>query len=45
MENKENIDYKKIIEAVLFTWGDPLDIKEIARIIDLDKKSNKAYSR
>ncbi len=28
-------ELKSIIEALLFTWGDPLDIRDIAKIIDL----------
>lgn len=32
MESKE---IKSIIESLLFTWGDPLDIKDIASILDL----------
>lgn len=35
MENKE---LKSIIEALLFTWGDPLELKDIASIIE--KKEN-----
>ena len=29
---------KSIIEALLFTWGDPLDIKEISKILDISKR-------
>ncbi len=35
MEKKE---IKSIVEAMLFTWGDPLELKEIASIIDLNEK-------
>lgn len=35
MENKE---IKAIIESLLFTWGDPLDIKDISSILDIDVK-------
>lgn len=31
-------EIKSIIEALLFTWGDPLSAKEIGAIIDIDKK-------
>lgn len=39
MEKKE---IKSIVEAMLFTWGDPLELKEIAAIIDLDEKELEA---
>lgn len=29
---------KSIIEGLLFTWGDPLSIKDISKILKLDKK-------
>lgn len=35
MDTKE---LKSIIEALLFTWGDPLDISDIANILEKDKK-------
>ncbi|MBU5426638.1 SMC-Scp complex subunit ScpB [Tissierella pigra] len=35
MDSKE---LKSIIEALLFTWGDPLEIKDIASILELDKE-------
>lgn len=31
-------EIKSIIEALLFTWGDPLETKDIATILELDKK-------
>lgn len=35
MDTKE---LKSIIEALLFTWGDPLNISDIANILEIDKK-------
>lgn len=35
MEKKEA---KSIVEAMLFTWGDPLELKEMASIIDMNEK-------
>lgn len=35
MESKE---LKSIIESLLFTWGDPLDISDIAKILGKNKK-------
>lgn len=35
MDTKE---VKSIIEALLFTWGDPLNISDIASILEIDKK-------
>lgn len=35
MDNKE---LKSIIEALLFTWGDPLSITDIANILEKDKR-------
>lgn len=35
MDSKE---IKSIIEALLFTWGDPLSIEDISEVIELDKK-------
>lgn len=29
---------KSIIEALLFTWGDPLDISDISNVLEMDKK-------
>ena len=29
---------KAIIEALLFAWGDPLDVREIAKVIETDQK-------
>lgn len=34
MDNKE---IKSIIESLLFTWGDPLDIKDISSILEIDE--------
>ena len=34
----EKRELKSIIEALLFTWGDPIEIKDIASIIE--KKEN-----
>lgn len=31
-------EQKSIIEALLFTWGDPLSIKDISAILEIDKK-------
>ncbi len=31
-------EIKSIIEALLFTWGDPLEIKDIASILDINEK-------
>lgn len=31
------LETKGIIEALLFTWGDPLDIKSISSILELDE--------
>ena len=31
-------ELKSIIEALLFTWGDPLDLSDIASILERDKK-------
>ena len=35
MDTKE---VKSVIEALLFTWGDPLNISDIANILEMDKK-------
>lgn len=35
MDNKE---IKSIIEGLLFTWGDPLDIKDLAGVLDIGIK-------
>lgn len=32
------IETKGIIEALLFTWGDPLDLKSISSILEMDDK-------
>ncbi|WP_425448680.1 SMC-Scp complex subunit ScpB [Dethiothermospora halolimnae] len=31
-------EVKSVIEALLFVWGEPLEIKEISTVLDLDKK-------
>lgn len=36
MEAKE---IKSIVEAMLFTWGDPLELEDIASILEIDKKN------
>lgn len=36
MEIKE---IKSIIESMLFTWGDPLELKDIACILEIDEKN------
>ncbi len=33
----DRIEIKSIIEALLFTWGDPLEIEDIGSIIEIDK--------
>ncbi len=38
MDKKE---IKAIIEALLFTWGDPLEISDISSVLDLSKKEAK----
>lgn len=35
MEEKE---IKSIVESMLFIWGDPLEIKDMASILDIDEK-------
>jgi segregation and condensation protein B len=35
----KNHQYSAIIEALLFAWGDPLEIKEIAKILALNEKT------
>lgn len=35
------INYKGIIEALLFSWGDPLDAKSISSILEVDEDSVK----
>jgi len=35
----ENQSYGAIIEGVLFSWGDPLEIKEIANILEIKEKT------
>lgn len=34
----DNRELKSIIEALLFTWGDPLEIKDIALILEKNEK-------
>lgn len=31
-------EIKSVIEALLFTWGDPLDIKDISKIINISER-------
>ena len=31
-------ELKSIIESLLFTWGDPLEIKDIASIVEVDEE-------
>ena len=38
----ENINYKAIIEAILFTMGESVELEKIADAIELDKKETKA---
>ena len=33
-----NKTIKSAIESMMFVWGEPLDIKEIAEIFNVDKK-------
>lgn len=33
----DNRELKSIIEALLFTWGDPLELKDIASILEIDE--------
>ncbi|MCK9442951.1 MAG: SMC-Scp complex subunit ScpB [Tissierellaceae bacterium] len=35
----ENQELKAIIEALLFTWGDPLELKDIADVLEKDEKA------
>lgn len=37
----EENEVKSIIEALLFVWGDPLNIREISKILNLEKKQVK----
>jgi segregation and condensation protein B len=37
----KNQQYSAVIEALLFAWGDPLEIKEIAKILGLNEKTTK----
>ena len=39
MEDKK---YKAIIEAILFTMGESVELEKIAEAIELDKKKTKA---
>lgn len=36
-----DIEVKKIIESLLFTWGDPLELKDIASILEIKKSEVK----
>lgn len=40
MDDKE---IKSIIESILFVWGEPLNIKELSRVLELPKKKVKEY--
>ncbi|MCG8540952.1 MAG: SMC-Scp complex subunit ScpB [Clostridia bacterium] len=40
MEEKE---IKSIIESILFVWGEPLDIKQLAKVLELPKEKIKQY--
>lgn len=31
--------YERIIEALLFAWGDPLELDKIAEVLDIDRRS------
>ena len=31
-------EIKSIIESLLFTWGDPLNIKDISKILDVSER-------
>lgn len=35
----DNREVKSIIEALLFTWGDPLSLDDISDVLELDKQS------
>lgn len=35
----DNREIKSIIEALLFTWGDPLSIVDISDVLEMDKQS------
>ena len=37
----ERSEYKKIIEGLMYLWGDPLDISDISKILDLGKKETR----
>lgn len=39
----EKEEVKSIIEGMLFTWGEPLDINEMAKVLDLETKVIKGY--
>lgn len=34
----DNSELKSIIEGLLFTWGDPLELKDIAGVLDIKEK-------
>lgn len=34
----DNSEIKSIIEGLLFTWGDPLDIKDISNVLEIREK-------
>lgn len=37
----KKVDHQAVLESLLFAWGDPLEIKDIAKILDLDEKNTK----
>jgi segregation and condensation protein B len=43
MASKKTI--KSAIESMMFIWGEPLDIKEIAEVFDIDKKEIYEYCK
>lgn len=40
MDDKE---VKSVIESILFVWGEPLDVKDLARVLELPKEKVKDY--
>lgn len=34
----DNREIKSIIEGILFTWGDPINVKEIGKILEISKE-------
>ena len=41
MASKKTI--KSAMESMMFVWGEPLDIKEVAEIFNIDKKEAYVY--